>query len=160
MERVIARLPDLVEELCLIRVGLVVRKVKAYPFAMKMGKAINWSALSAMAAGPGSGLLRSERFRFDWNHFGVLQYWSSFEALEEWSHRPPHSDWWREALERMRKQGDFGIYHETFLVPRGGVESIYLNSPDIGLSGFGITGDAIGSATTSRDRLGRRGVKG
>jgi Domain of unknown function (DUF4188) len=157
MDRVVASLSEPIEELCLIRVGLVIRKVRAFPFAVKMTHAIDRSALQARISG--SGLLKSERFRFNWNHFGVLQYWSSFEALEEWSHRPPHSDWWREALERMRKKGDFGIYHETFLVPRGGIESIYLNSPEVGLAAFGETGEAIKAMTTSRGRLGRRVAK-
>lgn len=158
MERVVARVPDHVEELCVVRLGLIVRKLSALPFSVRMGRAIVRSAAEASASG--SGLLRSEQFRFSWNHFGVLQYWASFEALEGWSHRPPHSTWWREALERMRKRGDFGIYHETFLVPRSGVESIYLNCPAVGLASFGVTGEAVGLNTTSRDRLGRRVVKG
>ena len=157
MDRVIAGLPESVEELCLLRLGLVVRKLRALPFASKIGRAINASAREAMGSG---SLLASEGFFFGWNHFGVLQYWSSFEALEEWSHRPPHSEWWREALERMRERGDFGIYHETFLVPRAGVESIYLDCPRVGLSSFGVTGEAVGRSTSSRDRLGRRGEKG
>jgi hypothetical protein len=158
MDRVVARPPDHVEELCLVRLGLVVRKLRALPFSAKMGRAIGRATAEAVESG--SGLLRSERFRFAWDHFGVLQYWSSFEALEGWSHRPPHSDWWREALERMREQGDFGVYHETFLVPRSRVESIYLNCPPVGLSAFGVTGEAVGTSTTSRDRLGRRVSKG
>ena len=158
MDRVVAGLPESVEELCLVRLGLVVRKVRALPFAAKIGQAITGSAKRAIESG--AGLLGSERFRFHWNHFGVLQYWASFEALEGWSHRPPHSDWWREALDRMRKQGDFGIYHETFLIPRGGVESIYLDCPRVGLSSFGVVGEAVGRSTTSRDRLGRRDGKG
>jgi Monooxygenase af470-like len=158
MDRVVARPPESVEELCVVRLGVVVRKLRALPFAARMGRAIDRAASEAI--GSGAGLFRSEQFRFGWDHFGVLQYWSSFEALEDWSHRPPHSDWWREALERMRKRGDFGVYHETFLAPRVGIESIYLNCPPVGLSAFGVTGEAVGTSTTSRDRLGRRGGKG
>jgi hypothetical protein len=154
MNRLVASLPESVAELCLIRLGLVVHKLRALPFAAKMGRAIDRSAKEAIGAN--AGLLRSERFGVSWGHFGVLQYWASYESLETWSHRPPHSDWWREALERMRKQGDFGIYHETYLVPRSQIESIYLNCPPAGLSAFGVKGEAIGTSTTSRDRLGRR----
>ena len=32
------------------------------------------------------------------------------------SRRPPHSEWWRAAVERMRLKRDIGVYHETFLV--------------------------------------------
>jgi hypothetical protein len=158
MNRVVARLPDQVEELCVIRLGLVVRKLSGLPFVSKFRKSIEQSAVEAKAAD--AGLLSSERFLIRWNHFGFLQYWRSFQALEDWSHKPPHSIWWREALERMRKRGDFGIYHETFLVPRQGVESVYLDCPPIGVASFGVIGEAVGSSTTSRDRLGRRIAKG
>ena len=158
MNRIVASVPESVEELCLVRLGLVVRKLRALPFAARIGRAIHRSASEAIASG--AGLLASERFQAGWGHFGVLQYWSSFDALDAWSHRPPHSEWWREAVDRMRKRADFGIYHETYLVPRAGVESIYLNCPKVGLSAFGITGEAVGPSTTSRDRLGRRAVRG
>ncbi|WP_435009702.1 monooxygenase family protein [Tundrisphaera lichenicola] len=158
MNRVVASLPDSVEELCLVRLGLMARRLRAFPFAARMGRAIDRSASESISNG--RGLLRSERFGLGWGHFGVLQYWSSFETLEAWSHRGPHSDWWREALERMRTKEDFGIYHETYLVPRSGIESIYLNCPPAGLSAFGPTGPAVGASTTSRDRLGRRDGRG
>jgi hypothetical protein len=158
MDRIVARPPDTVQELCLVRVGLVARKLAALPFSARMAREIDRAAMEAMSSG--AGLFRSERFRLGWNHFGAFQYWSSFEALDAWSHRPPHSDWWRESLERMRGRGDFGVYHESYLVPRAGVESIYLNSPPVGLSAFGVAAEAVGASTTSRDRLGRRVGKG
>jgi hypothetical protein len=158
MNRIVAKLPESVEELCLVRVGVVVRKLRALPYAARLGRAIQRSTEEAI--GSGAGLFGSERFRIGWGHFGVLQYWESFEALDAWSHRPPHSDWWREALDRMRTRGDFGIYHETFLVPRANIESIYLDCPPAGLSRFGVKGEAVGPSTTSRDRLGRRAGRG
>ena len=157
MQRVVARPPDQVEELCLVRLGLVVRKLAAWPYASRLAREIDRAANEAKVSK--AGMLSSERFRLGWGHFGVLQYWSSFEELDEWSHRPPHAEWWRGALERMRSREDFGIYHETYLVPKAGIESIYLNSPRVGLASFGITGEAVGSSTTSRDRLGRRAGK-
>ncbi len=106
MDRVVATLPESVEELCLVRLGLVAQRIRALPFAARLGRAIDRAANEAI--GSGAGLLRSERFRLGWGHFGVLQYWANYEALEKWAHRPPHSDWWREALERIRTRGDFG----------------------------------------------------
>lgn len=158
MDRVVATLPESVEELCLVRLGLVAQRIRALPFAARLGRAIDRATNEAI--GSGAGLLRSERFRLGWGHFGVLQYWANYEALEKWAHRPPHSDWWREALERIRTRGDFGIYHETYLVPRSGIESIYLDCPAVGLAAFGVTGEAEGPTTTSRDRLGRRTGRG
>jgi hypothetical protein len=158
MDRIVCKLPESVEELCLVRVGVVVRKLSALVYAAKLVKTIDRAAVAAMGAS--AGLLSSERFAVGLGHHGFLQYWSSFDALDAWSHRPPHSDWWRDALERMRKREDLGIYHETFLVPRAGVESIYLNVPVAGLAKFGLKADAVGPSTTSRDRLGRRVGKG
>jgi hypothetical protein len=118
--RVIARLPDSLGELCLLRLGIQSRGLRGLIYAGK---------------------------------FGLLQYWRSFSDLEAWSHRPPHSDWWRGAVERMRTRGDFGIYHETYLVPRDRIESIYLGCRPAGLLIFGETGDPVGPDTNSRGRL-------
>jgi hypothetical protein len=154
MQRKIAILPDPMTELCLVRLGIQARRWTALPYASRLARAIDRSAGEAMAAG--AGLLRSERFALNWRHFGVLQYWRSFDDLEQWSKRPPHVDWWREAVERGRAKGDFGLYHEVFLVPRAAVESIYLNCEPVGLMTFGAIGEPVGPMTTSRDRLGRR----
>src|SRR5690348_2219589 len=108
MKRIIASLPDSMAELCLIRLGFQCRGLRARFFGLRLGRAIARAADEAVAAG--AGLLRSERFVFDSGHFGVLQYWRSFAELEAWSRRPPHSEWWRGAVERMRTKGDFGIY--------------------------------------------------
>ncbi len=157
MQRKIATLPESVTELCLIRLGLQVRKWTALSYASRLGKAIDRSAEEAIASG--AGLLRSERFAHSWRHFGVLQYWRSFGDLEQWSHRAPHSEWWREATDRVRTKGDFGIYHEVFLVPPSAVESIYVNCDPVGILTFGEVGEPVGPMTTSRDRLGRRAPK-
>ena len=148
LNRVVAELPEGVGELCLVRFGLVARKVSAIAFVRRMRREVE----RAEAA----GLLGSERFSIGWRHVGVLQYWTSFESLEDWSHRPPHADWWRSAVDRMRTKGDFGVYHEAFLVPRGNVETIYLDCPPIGVARFGTTAAPVGPKTTARDRLGRR----
>jgi hypothetical protein len=151
MNRLIATLPDGVDELCLIRLGFRCRGLSSRWYSYRLGRAIDRSAAEAVATG--AGLWRSERFAIDSRHFGVLQYWRSFAALEAWSHRPPHSDWWRGAVERMRTRGDFGLYHEVFLVPRDRIESIYLNCDATGLAAFGTLGEPIGPQTNSRGRL-------
>jgi hypothetical protein len=153
MKRVIATLPETVEELCLLRLGILARSASAWWFARRLRSAI--AAESRRAATEDAGLLGSEFFAFDLRHFGVLQYWRSFEALEAWSHTPPHSEWWRRAVERMRTKGDLGVYHETFLVPAGAIESIYMNCPPVGLATFGTLGEPVGMMTNSRGRLGR-----
>lgn len=149
--------PVEVEELCLVRLGLQVRRFGAILEARRLTRAIDRAAAEAIAQG--AGLLHSERFLFAWNHYGVLQYWRSFDDLERWSRQPPHADWWRALAERARRRDDLGVYHETYAVPRGQVESIYLNCRPVGLAAFGPTAEATGARTTARDRLGRRTPK-
>lgn len=153
-QRITATVPDEVRELCLIRLGIQIRHIRAIFEARRLARAIDRAALEAIAQG--AGLLHSERFLIAWNHFGVLQYWRSFDDQEQWTRRPPHSDWWRALAERMRQRDDLGVYHEAYLVPRGQIESIYLNCRPVGLSAFGPIADASGPRTTARDRLGRR----
>ena len=153
MNRTTARLPEGMPELCLVRLGIQVRKLSAFPYVLRLGRTIERSAKAAKTSN--AGLLRSEMIRFAWNHFGVIQYWRSFQELEAWSHRPPHADWWREAADRLRTKGDFGIYHETFLVPADSIESIYMNTVPTGLLAFGIAGEPSGPDANSRGRLRR-----
>ena len=154
MRRKAASLPEGQDELCLIRLGFQARRWGALPYLWQLARAIDRQAAQAITEG--AGLLISERFAFGPRHFGVLQYWRSFDALEQWSHRPPHSEWWRGAIDRGRLKADFGIYHESFLVPRSAIESIYLDCEPVGMSSFGTLDDPEGTKTTSRDRLGRR----
>ena len=41
MDRIVARVPESVEELCLVRVGLMVRKLQALPYAARLVRAID-----------------------------------------------------------------------------------------------------------------------
>lgn len=152
MTRVTARPPEGVTELCLVRLDFQARGLPALWYAAKLGRAIDRSAAEAIKAG--AGLLRSERFAFRVGHYGVIQYWRGFDAMEAWTRTPPHSEWWRGAVERMRKRGDFGVSHETYLVPRDKVEAIALGcSEPAGLFAFGVTGGATGDDTNARGRL-------
>ncbi len=139
---------------CLIRIGLIVHRWRAVPFAWKMGRAIE----RAVREGPErpGGLLSSERILLSWSHFGYLQYWRSVEDLLAWAHVSPHTDWWRQALERQRTRQDFAIYHETFVASPGGFEAIYLNLGESrpGASSFGDLKPPKGTLASARGRLG------
>ena len=153
MNRATARLPETVSELCLVRLGVQVKSFSAWLFAYRLRSEIAASARAAAA--DGAGLLSSEAFAMSINHFGVLQYWRSFDELETWVRRPPHSEWWRKTVERMRQRRDIGVYHEAFLVRAADIESIYINCEPVGLATFGVLGEPVGTMTTSRSRLGR-----
>jgi hypothetical protein len=153
MRRVVARPPESVAELCLVRLGIQVRGLPAWLYARRLRAALLADARRAMAEG--AGLLQSEMFVIGLAHFGVLQYWRSFDDLDSWSRRPPHSEWWRSAVERMRLKEDLGVYHEAFLVRPSEIESIYLDCGPVGLAAFGTLDEPVGPLTTSRGRLGR-----
>lgn len=153
MNRVVARLPDTVSELFLVRMGIQIRRGSAWFFARRLRSKIRDWALFAMAEG--AGLLCSESFSFSPFHFGFLQYWRSFDDLESWAHDHPHSEWWRSAVERMRQKRDLGVYHEAFLVRPADIESIYMDCEPTGLATFGSLAEPLGPLTTSRGRLGR-----
>jgi Monooxygenase af470-like len=153
MNRVVARLPETVTELCLVRMGIQVHRPSAWLFARRLRSRIITESRGALA--DGAGLLCSEAFTLSIKHFGFLQYWRGFDEMEAWSRRPPHSEWWRKAVERMRVQQDLGIYHEAFLVRAAEVESIYMDCQPTGLGTFGQLAEPVGPLTTSRGRLGR-----
>jgi hypothetical protein len=154
MRRIAATLPEGVEELALIRIGLIGRSWRGRLFVARLARQVE----RHLAASKPPGLLSSERFAMGRGHVGWWQYWDGFDRLEAWARQTPHSEWWRTALDRIRRRDDVGLYHETFLVRPGDLESLAINAPGVGLSAFGVVGEPVGLATTGRDRLGRRKV--
>jgi hypothetical protein len=73
----------------------------------------------------------------------VTQYWKSFEALEayvansERKHRPAWTAFYKRATSGI---GAVGIFHETYVVRPGEVESLYVDMP----TSFGL-GGAVGN---------------
>lgn len=84
---------------------------------------------------PGLGMLDSRTY-VSGRTIHLVQYWESFEKLEHFarSSDEPHLEAWRRFNAKVGKNGDVGIFHETFLVPAGNHECIYVNMPAHGLS--------------------------
>ncbi len=125
-----ARLNDFRATLAMMRVGAQMSKMQV-----------------ALAKHPEIGCLGMN------NWFGrttmSVQYWRDFESLERFarSSDQPHLEPWREFNRLVRKSGRIGIYHETYLVPAGSHESIYVNLP---LRGLGAAGQRAGLDEESR----------
>ena len=66
----------------------------------------------------------------------VVQYWRSFADLERFARDrdDPHLEPWRAFNRRVGASGDVGIWHETYRVHAGDVETIYGNMPPHGLA--------------------------
>ncbi|MFE0045376.1 DUF4188 domain-containing protein [Streptomyces albireticuli] len=98
-----------------------------------------------------SGLLAARRLSGGPRVFTMVQYWESREKLLAYAsaadkeHRPA----WAAFNRRARgARGLVGIWHETFVVPAGSVESLYSGMPVEGL------GEAFGV-----EPVGRRGER-
>jgi hypothetical protein len=68
--------------------------------------------------------------------FLTLQYWRSAEELGAYARDTSfrHARAWGEFNKRAAAGGDVGIFHETYVVPRDGIESLYGNMPAFGLA--------------------------
>ncbi|MFD8910819.1 DUF4188 domain-containing protein [Streptomyces sp. NPDC059575] len=81
----------------------------------------------------------------------VVQYWKSKEKLLAYASAPDkeHRPAWGEFNRRLRQgRGKVGIWHETYVVPAGSYESVYVNMPAFGLG-----------AATGVVPVGRRGER-
>jgi Domain of unknown function (DUF4188) len=88
----------------------------------------------------------------------AVQYWRDAESLLAYAqagdheHRPA----WREFNRRAREaRGAVGIWHETFVVPPGAHESVYVDMPAQGLLGALGASRIDSRRNSARERLGQ-----
>ncbi len=118
---------------------------KWLPTAMAMPKMIR-----ELEARPELGFLGAEAW------FGrttiMLQYWRSRAALYEYalSRDSEHLPAWQKFNRRIGTNGDVGIWHETYDVPKSGIDSVYVNMPAFGLGRFTPLVAAHGKATANQ----------
>lgn len=85
----------------------------------------------------------------------TIQYWRDFESLQAYAHARDreHLPAWR-AFNRASSGNDaVGIFHETYLVPKGAHESIYVDMPPFGLGRAAGMEAAEGRRGDARRRL-------
>ena len=85
----------------------------------------------------------------------MAQYWRSFAHLEAYAKDPTaeHFPAWRAFNQRVQRNGDVGIWHETYLVRPGQYETIYNNMPRYGLGTVGQLLPAIGRLESAGSRV-------
>lgn len=88
----------------------------------------------------------------------IVQYWRSWEHLEAFARSPEstHHPAWRWFNQAIGSGGDFGIWHETYLVRAGDYEAIYNNMPPRGLGRAAELVPASGRLSSASERLGRQ----
>ena len=116
------------------------------------------SMLTELAAKPELGLLVS-RPLLGFRSPALLQYWRSAEHLRAYAHDADrhHLPAWQAFNKAIGTSGDVGIWHETYVVPAGALEAIYVNMPRFGLGKAGDVFPAKGDRATAAKRLARRG---
>lgn len=85
----------------------------------------------------------------------LVSYWRSTEHLVAYAKQrdAAHLPAWRAFNQRVGTNGDVGIWHETFRVPAGHHESVYVNMPRFGLGRVRPTVEAVGRRAAAQDRL-------
>jgi hypothetical protein len=85
----------------------------------------------------------------------MVQYWRSFEHLHAYARMrvAQHLPAWADFNRRIGSNGDFGIWHETFMVKAGQYEAVYNNMPEFGLAKAGGWVPAAGKQNTAKGRL-------
>ena len=85
----------------------------------------------------------------------TIQYWKSFEHLEAYAkdRNSEHYPAWKAFNQKVKSNGDVGIWHETYKVKAGEYECIYNNMPKYGLGKVGELIPAVGKREYAADRM-------
>jgi Domain of unknown function (DUF4188) len=110
--------------------------------------------LKELAAHPELGML-SARGHYGLRNLMMLQYWKSSTLLQAFAHSSDktHLPAWQAFNRTIGSGGDVGIWHETYVVPKGHAESVYVNMPSFGLGLAGSLFPATGARATASKRL-------
>lgn len=109
--------------------------------------------LAELRARPESGFLGAELLGPTTN----VQYWRSAEQLMAYARAQDqsHFPYWVKFNRKLGKTGDFGIWHETYLVKAGQYECVYNHMPPFGLAKVGKIVETTGTRATAPGRLGQ-----
>lgn len=141
------------ESLVVFIIGMRVNRVldfkKWVPVAQAMGP-----MLQNLYKNPEKGFLGGETFFF-WRGTALVQYWRSFEDLENFARNPSdlHLPAWQKFNKAVGSDGSVGIFHETYEVPAGKFETVYGNMPIFGLAKATNHVPAVGGMATARRRI-------
>lgn len=128
-----------------------------------------WPMLQAMprmlrelSVRPSLGLLGHQLLIGGPRLFYLVQYWSSHEKLIAYASARDneHHPAWAAFNRRARAgHGKVGFWHETYVVPAGSHESVYVNMPLFGLGAATTLIPVARRGETAAGRLSRRDVR-
>lgn len=104
---------------------------------------------------PESGFLGSEFMLRNLRTVVLVQYWRDFDSLEAYARARDRKHWpaWTAFNKAVGNDGTVGIFHETYVVPAHGSETIYANMVPFGLGKVSGTVPATGSRNEARSRM-------
>lgn len=130
------------------------RKVRSWAPVVKAMPAM----LQELAQDPQAGFLRHRTY-LSGRTILVVQYWRSAEDIYRYAvdaerlHRPA----WKAYNKAIRKRpGDVGVWHETYMVPAGHHETIYVDMPVIGLAAATESIQVRSGQDSARQRMAAR----
>ena len=111
---------------------------------------------------PESGFLGSEFMLRGLRTVVLVQYWRDFDSLEAYARARDQKHWpaWTAFNKAVGNDGTVGIFHETYVVPEHGSETIYANMVPFGLGKVSGTVPATGSRNEARSRMKGIGADG
>lgn len=137
--------------LVVLYLGMRVNSLRGVPTLLRFGPKIR-----AVAENPPDGLLAHDNIIYSLFplHFGMRQYWRSFESLEAWARSEPHRQWWQTFLKDPKGTG---FWHEAYFMS-GGMETVSIDIPErLGLRKFAPEAAARGPMFSARTRASRDG---
>lgn len=111
--------------------------------------------LAELSRNPDLGLLHHHSY-WSGRIMMVAQWWRSVEDLGRFARDAgrTHAPAWAAFNRNAAGTGDVGIWHETYRVPKQGVESLYGNMPAFGLgAAYGVTGREGSRRNRTHERL-------
>lgn len=111
--------------------------------------------LAEVSRDPTSGFLGYEFLLRSLRTVVLLQYWRDFDSLEAYARAREKQHWpaWTAFNKAIGNDGTVGIFHETYVVPEHGSETIYGNMVPFGLGKVSGTVPATGSRNEARSRM-------
>jgi hypothetical protein len=153
--QVVGRVPD--DSVVVFLIGMRInrwRRVRSWwPVFVGMPR-----MLAELGKDEAAGLLSAKSY-WAGRDLVTVQYWRSLEELGRYARDPQrsHQPAWARHNRRAARSGDVGIWHETYLVPRANIESLYSNMPTAGLgAALGVIPRAAATRTTTHDRMGQQ----
>jgi hypothetical protein len=137
------------QDIVVFLIGAKINKWWLLPFALPVLIRMR-SMQKELLDDPDSGLLGLQSFG------GMdVQYWRSVEDLHRYAEAGDkhHKPTWKKFYQKLFRNASVGVWHETFIVPAGHYESVYVNMPRLGLGKCTPLQEAIGSLSSSRGRL-------